>query len=252
MAFSSIASTSRPPAPCRWWPRKPDEKADVDAILDAVTPKTKIVFLANPNNPTGTYIPFEEVRRLHAGLPPHVLLVLDAAYAEYVRRNDYEAGIELVSSAGNVVMTRTFSKIHGLAGLRIGWIYAPAHILDALNRVRGPFNVNSVAIAAGQAAIRDRAHVDKAITYNEKWLGWLTDELIALGLRVTPSVGNFLLVHFDGTSASAEQADAFLTSRGLILRRVAGYGFPNALRLTVGPEEANRGVVVSLAELLKA
>ncbi len=227
-----------------------DERADVDAILAEITPRTRIVFLANPNNPTGTYIPFEEVRRLHAALPKNVLLVLDAAYAEYVRRNDYEAGVELVAANENVVMTRTFSKIHGLAGLRIGWIYAPAHILDALNRVRGPFNVNAVAIAAGAAAIADRAHVERAADFNEKWLGWLSDEIGRLGLRVTPSVGNFLLIHFDGSGKTAEEADAFLTSRGYILRRVAGYGFPNALRMSIGTEEANRGVVASLTELL--
>jgi histidinol-phosphate aminotransferase len=230
-----------------------NETADVDAILGAVTERTKIVFLANPNNPTGTYLPFEEVRRLHAGLPKNVLLVIDAAYAEYVRRNDYEAGVELVSSSHNVVMTRTFSKIFGLAGLRIGWMYAPLHVIDAVNRVRGPFNVNAAAIEAGTAAIRDRAHVDKAVAHNERWLPWLADELQKLGLRATPSVGNFVLVHFpeDGKH-SAEAADAFLTSRGFILRRVAGYGFPNALRLTVGTEEANRGVVAALAEFLKA
>ena len=230
--------------------KEKDERADVDAILAEVTPKTRIVFLANPNNPTGTYIPFEEVRRLHAGLPRNVLLVLDAAYAEYVRRNDYEAGVELVAANENVVMTRTFSKIHGLAGLRIGWIYGPAHILDALNRVRGPFNVNAVAIAAGAAAIADRAHVERAADFNEKWLGWTSEELSKLGLRVTPSVGNFLLVHFDGSGRTAAEADDFLTSRGYILRRVAGYGFPNALRMSIGPEEANRGVVAALAEFL--
>ena len=226
------------------------ERADVDAILAAVTEKTRIVFLANPNNPTGTYIPFEEVRRLHAGLPKRVLLVLDAAYAEYVRRNDYEAGIELAGSNANVVMTRTFSKIHGLAGLRIGWLYGPAHVLDALNRVRGPFNVNAAAIAAGAAAIADRAHVQKAADHNERWIGWVTQELTSLGLRVTPSVGNFLLVHFDGSGKTAAEADDFLVSRGYILRRVAGYGFPNALRMTIGSEEANRGVIAALAELL--
>jgi histidinol-phosphate aminotransferase len=229
-----------------------NETADVDAILAAVTERTKIVFLANPNNPTGTYLPFEEVRRLHAGLPGHVLLVIDAAYAEYVRRNDYEAGIELVGNSQNVVMTRTFSKIFGLAGLRLGWIYAPSHVIDAVNRVRGPFNVNAASIEAGVQAIRDRAHIDKAVAHNERWLPWLTDELRKLGLRVTPSVGNFILVHFDGGGKSAEAADAFLTQRGYILRRVAGYGFPNALRLTVGSEEANRGVVSALEEFLKA
>ena len=136
--------------------RETDERANVDAILAAVTDRTKLIFLANPNNPTGTYLPNDEVRRLHAALPPSVLLVMDAAYAEYVRRNDYESGIELVSSASNVVMTRTFSKIHGLAALRIGWCYGPKQIIDTLERVRGPFNVSSPAIAAGAAAVRDR------------------------------------------------------------------------------------------------
>ena len=218
-----------------------------------MTAKTKIVFLANPNNPTGTYLPFEEVRRLHAGLPKHVLLVLDAAYAEYVRRNDYEAGVELVAGAQNVVMTRTFSKIHGLGGARIGWMYAPAHIVDAINRVRGPFNVNAAAIEAGIAALRDRAHVERTVEHNERWLRWLTEELSRLGLRVTPSVGNFVLIHFpDDEKHSAAAADAYLSARGYILRRVTGYGFPNALRMTVGTEEANRGVVAALAEFLKS
>ncbi|APH73953.1 histidinol-phosphate transaminase [Aquibium oceanicum] len=231
--------------------KETDETADVDAILAAVTEKTKIVFLANPNNPTGTYIPFEEVRRLHAALPKHVLLVLDAAYAEYVRRNDYESGMELVASSQNVVMTRTFSKIHGLGGARLGWMYAPAHIIDALNRVRGPFNVNAVAIEAGIAAIRDRAHVEEAVAHNDKWLVWLTEELTKLGLRVTPSVGNFVLIHFPDEAHSAAAADDYLTQRGYILRRVGGYGFPNALRMTIGTEEANRGVVSALTEFLK-
>ncbi len=229
-----------------------DETADVDAILAAVTPKTKIVFLANPNNPTGTYIPFEEVRRLHASLPKDVLLVLDAAYAEYVRRNDYEAGIELVSSSQNVVMTRTFSKVHGLGGARIGWLYGPAHVVDALNRVRGPFNVNAMAIAAGAAAIRDQAHVQSSVEHNERWLSWVSQALRELGLRVTPSVGNFILIHFpDDERHSAARADDYLARRGYVLRRVAAYGFPNALRMTIGTEEANRGVVASLAEFLK-
>ncbi|EEX86276.1 MULTISPECIES: histidinol-phosphate transaminase [Brucella] len=232
--------------------KEKNERIDVDAILAGVTARTKIVFIANPANPTGTYLPFEEVRRLHAGLPQHVLLVLDAAYAEYVRRNDYEAGLELVSSNENVVMTRTFSKIHGLPGLRIGWIYAPLHIIDAMNRIRGPFNMNSAAIAAGAAAIRDRAHVEKSVAYNEKWLAWLTEEFTRLGLRVTPSVTNFLLIHFpDDAAHSADKADEWLSRRGYILRRVGGYGFPNALRMTVGPEEANRGVVAALTEFLK-
>jgi histidinol-phosphate aminotransferase len=228
-----------------------DLHTDVDAILSRVTSKTKIVFLANPNNPTGTYIPFDEVKRLHANLPPHVLLVLDAAYAEYVRRNDYEAGLELVATSENVVMTRTFSKIYGLANLRLGWMVAPAHIADAINRIRGPFNVNGPAIAAGVAAIQDEAHIAKAIEHNDKWLAWLTREIEALGLKVTPSVGNFMLIHFPKAAGrTAKEADAFLSSRGLILRQVEAYGLPDALRLTVGDEEANGLVVSALRDFL--
>lgn len=226
--------------------------ADVDAILARVTPRTKIVFLANPNNPTGTYLSFSEVKRLHAGLPPHVLLVLDAAYAEYVRRNDYASGLELVATSENVVMTRTFSKIYGLALLRLGWCYAPAHVADALNRIRGPFNVNGPAIQAGIAALADDAHVADAVAHNERWLPWLTREIGALGLEVTPSVGNFLLVHFPAVKGlTAQEADAVLSAHGLVLRGVAGYGLPNALRLTIGSEEANRHVVATLAAFVK-
>jgi histidinol-phosphate aminotransferase len=225
--------------------------ADVDAIRAKVPERTTVVFLANPNNPTGTYVPFDEVKRLHRGLPPHVLLVLDAAYAEYVRRNDYEAGIELVATSENVVMCRTFSKIYGLAALRLGWMYGPAHVVDAINRIRGPFNVNAPAIAAGVAAIADTAHVERARAHNETWLAWLTDEIRKLGLEVTPSIANFILIHFPQTQGkTAEDADAFLTKRGLILRRVKAYHLPNALRMTVGSEEANRLVVAALAEFL--
>lgn len=233
--------------------KETNRTADVDAILAAVTDKTRIVFLANPNNPTGTYMPIDEVRRLHAGLPGTVLLVLDAAYAEFVRRNDYEAGVELVSTNQNVVMTRTFSKVHGLGGIRLGWAYAPAHIADALNRMRGPFNVNAASIEAGTAAIRDRAHVERSVAHNDQWLGWVSQELKKLGLTVTPSVGNFVLIDFpeDGRHGAAA-ADEYLTQRGYVLRRVAAYGFPNALRMTIGTEEANRGVVAALAEFLKS
>ncbi|HEX8166525.1 MAG TPA: histidinol-phosphate transaminase [Beijerinckiaceae bacterium] len=229
-----------------------DLTADVDAILAKVGPRTRVVFLANPNNPTGTYLPFEEVKRLHAGLPPTVLLVLDAAYAEYVRRNDYASGLELVATSENVVMTRTFSKIYGLAGLRLGWMVGPAHVADAVNRIRGPFNVNGPAIAAGIAAVADEAHVAAAVAHNDEWLPWLTREIGALGLKVTPSVGNFLLIHFpEAPGRTARDADAFLTRRGLVLRAVGAYGLPNALRMTVGSEEANRSAVAALADFLK-
>src|SRR3954469_11046810 len=154
-----------------------DFTASVDEILKRVTPKTKMVFLANPKNPTGPSLPFDEVKRLHRGLPPHVLFVVDAAYAKYVSQNDYGSGIELVDTSENVVMTRTFSKIHGLAALRLGWMYGPAHVIDAINRIRGPFNVNGPAIAAGIAAIEDAAHQEASRAHNEKWLGWLTAEI---------------------------------------------------------------------------
>jgi histidinol-phosphate aminotransferase len=230
-----------------------DLATDVDAILARVTERTRVVFLANPNNPTGTYIPFREVRRLHAGLPRQTLLVLDAAYAEYVRRNDYESGVELAGSADNVVMTRTFSKIHGLAALRIGWGYGPEHVIDALNRIRGPFNVSSPAIAAGVAAIGDRAHVEHAMAHNDYWLPHLSEDIARLGLRVTPSVANFVLIHFpDEPGRRAADADAFLSKRGVVLRRVSAYGLPDALRMTVGSEEANLTTLAALTEFMNA
>ena len=224
-------------------------RTDVDAMLAAVTPKTRLVYLANPNNPTGSYLPHDEVRRLHAGLPRTTLLVIDAAYAEYVRRNDYESGIEMVSNFSNVVMTRTFSKIYGLAGLRVGWAYCPAAVADALNRVRGPFNVSVPAQRAAAAALKDRAHVEANFAHNEKWRGWLTTEIRKLGFRVDDSVGNFVLIHFGRKKGhTAGDADHFLAARGLILRSVTAYGLPDCLRLTVGPEDANRAVVAALAE----
>lgn len=228
-----------------------DYLADVDAILARVTPRTKMVFLANPNNPTGRYLPFSEVKRLHAGLPAHVLLVLDAAYAEYVRRNDYESGIELVATSDNVVMTRTYSKIFGLAALRLGWAYCPAHVADVLNRVRGPFNINAPAIAAGIAAIEDHDFVERAVAHNEQWLPWVAKELSALGLEVTPSVGNFVLVHFPHNGKHhAHAADAFLQEHGFVVRRMDAYGLPDALRITIGTEEANRGLAACLKAFL--
>ncbi len=224
----------------------------VDAMLASVSKRTKIVYLANPNNPTGTYIPFSELKRLQAGLPPDALLVIDAAYAEYVTRNDYAAGLELAASCENVVMTRTFSKIYGLANLRIGWAYGPPHVVDALNRIRGPFNLNGPALAAGVASLGDTEHVEAAIAHNARWLPWLSEAISALGIEVTPSVGNFLLLRFkDGDARAASDADAFLSARGFILRAVAAYGLPDCLRLTVGGEEANHGVVAALAQFMR-
>ena len=228
-----------------------DLTADVDLILKAVTPRTRIVFLANPNNPTGTYLPINEVRRLRAGLRDDILLVLDAAYAEYVGRNDYEAGIELVATTSNTVMTRTFSKIHGLAALRIGWAYCPQGVADALNRIRGPFNLSSPAIAAGTAAMDDTAHMDAAKAHNDRWLISVSKEIGALGLKVTPSVANFILIHFPSSGTrTAAGADDYLKSKGIILRRVAAYGFPNALRMTIGSEDDNMRAVAALKDYM--
>lgn len=226
-----------------------DFTTDIDAILARVTSKTRIVFLANPNNPTGTYLPFSEIERLQESLPPTVLLVLDAAYAEYVHRNDYDAGVTLVDRSENVVMTRTFSKIYGLANLRLGWLYGPDHVIDVLNRIRGPFNVTGPAIEAGVAAMQDQAFIEEAVAHNDVWLPKLSEALREIGLGVTPSVGNFILIHFpEKDGARAADADDFLLQRGLILRRVTGYGLPNALRASIGTEEANTALVTALKE----
>jgi histidinol-phosphate aminotransferase len=224
--------------------------ADVGEILSRVTAKTKMVIIANPNNPTGTYLPYADVKRLHQGLPSNVVLVLDGAYAEYVLANDYESGIGLVETSSNVVMTRTFSKIYGLAGVRLGWAYCPPAIADILNRIRGPFNVSTAGIAAGTAAMKDTAHIDQSIAHNAKWLVWLTTEIENLGLIVTPSVANFILVHLENAGRAAA-ADAFLTTRGIIIRKVDAYGLPASLRISVGTEEANHAVIAAFTEFLK-
>jgi len=226
-------------------------KMDVEAMLAAVTPKTRMVFVANPNNPTGSVLNREEMARLHAGLPKDVLLVIDAAYAEYVTAKDYEAGIELVTRNDNVVMTRTFSKLYGLAGLRLGWLFAPAAICDVLNRIRGPFNTSTVQQQVGAAAVRDRDHFWKAVAHNTKWLPWITEEIRKTGLRVDDSAANFVLIHFPKGEKNAQAADAYLMKHGVILRGVASYGLPDCLRMTVGTEEQNR-LAVSLIQQFMA
>ncbi len=224
---------------------------DVDAMLAAVTPKTKLVYLANPNNPTGTYLPFDEVKRLHAGLRPGTLLVLDAAYAEFVRANDYDAGIALALDHDNVVMTRTFSKIYGLAGLRIGWALVPPAVADVLNRIRMPFNVSIPAQRAGAAALSDHDHVAAAVAHNTLWRDKLTTAIRGIGLKVDDSVCNFLLIRFPHEPGkTAVEADRYLCECGLILRGVASYGLPDCLRLTIGPADANQKVMTALAEFM--
>ncbi len=229
-----------------------DYTTDVDALLERVTDRTRIVFIANPNNPTGTVIPFEDIRRLHRGLREDVLLVLDGAYAEYVRRNDYSAGLELAGEAPNVVMTRTFSKIHGLAALRLGWAFGPESVIDAIHRVRGPFNVNALAQAAGIAALADDKFVDRSISHNAAELARVTGGLEKLGYEVTPSVCNFVLVHF-GTDkkTGAAAADAFLRQRGISVRGMGAYGLPGALRISIGVDTANDSVLAALEDFAR-
>ena len=229
-----------------------DFRTDVDAILQRVTPRTRAVFIANPNNPTGTYLAFDEIRRLRRSLPENVLLVLDGAYAEYVNRNDYEAGIELVATTPNTVMTRTFSKIYGLASARVGWVYCPTEIAAVLNQIRGPFNLAGPSMAAAVAALDDQEHIERAKAHNAESLDWLAREIRALGFTVTESAANFLLVHFaDEKGRTAADADEFLASRRIILRRLENYGIPQGLRLTVGLAEENRAVVDALRDFAK-
>ncbi|MCP4328727.1 MAG: histidinol-phosphate transaminase [Alphaproteobacteria bacterium] len=225
-------------------------RSDVDALLAAVTPKTRLVFLANPNNPTGSFITRDELDRLHTGLPPEVLLVVDGAYAEYVTRNDYASGLELARTAPNVVALRTFSKIYGLSALRIGWSYGSAEVAGVLNRVRGPFNVSAAALAAAEAALDDVPFTDAARTHNDIWLPWLSAELARIGLVAHPSVGNFILVEFPDGDRNADAANDFLNGRGIIPRKVANYGLPRCLRITVGLEDEMADVVAALNDFM--
>jgi histidinol-phosphate aminotransferase len=226
--------------------------ADVDGLLEHVSARTKLVYLANPNNPTGTFLPRDEVRRLHRGLPRSTIFVIDAAYAEFVARNDYEPGIELVQGAENVVMLRTFSKIYALAGLRVGWAYGSPEIVDVLNRVRGVFNINLPAQAAAVAALEDIAAVDRARAHNDIWRPWLERELKALGLELTPAIANFVLVHFGAGRKGSDAAWSFLQARGILTRKMGAYGLPEHVRITVGLEEEMRAVVAALADFLKS
>ena len=230
-----------------------DLTASVDNLLKAVTPRTRIVFLANPNNPTGTYLPAAEVARLRAGLPAHVLLVIDAAYAEFVSRNDFTSGLELVDGCGdNTVVCRTFSKMFALGGLRLGWAYGPANVAGVLNRVRNPFNVSSAALAAGLAAFEDTGYADLCKRHNDYWLPWLSQRMAALGLQVIPSVSNFILVRFPAEAGKdAPAADEFLRSHGVIVRAVAAYGLGDCLRFTVGTGEENQVVIDTLTAFVK-
>lgn len=216
-----------------------DLTTDVDALIAAMNERTRLVFVANPNNPTGTMIGAAELTRLADALPPRALLIVDAAYAEYLRPGDGDGAIDLVRGRENVAMTRTFSKIYGLAALRLGWVYAAEHVVGVLHRVRGPFNVTVPALVAGEAAVRDQAWVEHSRITNEVWRDWLAREIVAAGLAVVPSKANFLLVEAGGRVADL---DRHLRSRGLIARRVEAYGLPNHIRISVGDEEACKRV----------
>ena len=218
---------------------------DVDALLAGCGEHTKLVFIANPNNPTGTMISAAEVARLADGLPAGALLVLDGAYAEYVE--GFDAGAALIADRDNVFMTRTFSKIYGLGGARIGWGYGPAEIIDVLNRVRGPFNVSATALAGAEAAVRDRAYIDHCRAENAKWRSWLAAALAELGVASDTSCTNFIRARF-ATQAEAAACDSYLQTQGLIVRRVAGYNLPTALRITIGDEAACHRLIAAISE----
>jgi len=226
-----------------------DYRSDVDAMLAKVTERTRIVAIVNPNNPTGSYLTKDDVRKLHAGLPKNVLLIIDAAYAEYVSRNDYESGIDLIDKADNVVMTRTFSKIYGLGALRVGWMYGPPGVVDVIGRLRQPFNVNMPAQVAAIAALEDIAHTDAGRTNNDIWLPWFAAECTKLGLKPLPSVANFLSVGF-GSKERAAAANDWLMNDGLIPRMVGAYGLPEFLRITIGTEKEMKLVQESLARFV--
>ncbi|PCI86239.1 MAG: histidinol-phosphate transaminase [Hyphomicrobiales bacterium] len=224
-----------------------DFTVDVDNMLACVTDKTKVVYLANPGNPTGTYIGAGELNRLHKGLRSDIILVIDSAYAEFCLADDYHDGVDLVEANENVIMTRTFSKLYGLAGLRVGWCYASDGIIAVLSRIRGPFNVNATAQVAGAAAVFADDFVKMSLDHNVKWAGVISQRLSGLGIKVTPTHANFMLIHFDGTGKTAEEADRYLCSKGVVLRRLEAYNIPNALRYTIGSDEANE-LVLSLLE----
>ena len=222
-----------------------ERTTDVDAILKACTKRTRLVFLANPNNPTGTMIALSEVARLADGLPAQAMLVLDGAYAEYVE--DYDAGAALIAERGNVVMTRTFSKIYGLGGLRVGWGYGPRAVIDVLNRIRGPFNLSTAALAAAEAAVRDVAWVRRCRSENARWRDWLARTLAEMGVPSDVATANFVLARF-ADPAEAEACDAHLRGEGIIVRRVAGYKLPHCLRITVGDEASCRRVAHAIGQ----
>lgn len=227
-----------------------DYTTDVDAILERVTDRTRVIAVANPNNPTGTYVTASEMERLISSVPDDVMIIVDGAYADYVVEEDFDAGIAWVESRNNVVMTRTFSKIYGLAGLRIGWAYGPPDIVEVVNRLRTPFNASVAALAAAEAAVEDYEHVTRVREHTNRWIARFREEFSALGLRVVPSVANFYLMDFsDLPGKTAEEAGAYLEAHGIIPRPG---GSDKCLRITIGTESENEAVLETLSAYLRA
>ncbi len=228
-----------------------DYGTDIDALLALVNPRTRIVFIANPNNPTGSFLPRGEIARLHAALPADVLLVLDQAYAEYVAPEDEDGGLELAARHANVLVTRTFSKAYGLAGERVGWATGAAELIEVLNRIRGAFNLGNQAQAACLAAVEDQAFVDKSRRHNAAERARFAAALEAMGnhgMRIVPSQANFVLILFEG-ALTAEAAYAGLMERGYIVRWLPGQGLPQALRITIGTAEQMDAIAAGLREM---
>lgn len=223
--------------------------ADVDALLAAVTPRTKLVFLANPNNPTGTLLPVSELERLRRGLPEHIILAIDGAYAEYLEDGDAHAGQSLVAKTDNTVMLRTFSKIYGIPSLRIGWMYGPKEICDVLNRMRGPFNTSGVAQAVAAAAMADQAFVKEQRRINLEQRTRVTEKLHAMGLTTIPTAANFVLVHMDSIDSAARIVSG-LAEQGIFVRDVVAYGLPQYVRITIGTAEENQLFLAALETLM--
>jgi histidinol-phosphate aminotransferase len=229
-----------------------DYATDVDAILAAVTDKTRIVFLANPNNPTSTFTPAAEIARLHRGLPDQVMLVIDQAYAEYLNADEDDGGLALAQVQPNVIITRTFSKIFGLAAERIGWGYGSAEAVDAMHRIRAPFNITIAGQHAAIAALADTGFVDQSRAHNAQWRDWLTAEVAKMGnagVRAIPSKTNFLLIVFEG-AVTAQTAYQGLMDKGYLTRWLPGQGLPNALRISIGTEDETRGVAAALRQII--
>lgn len=225
--------------------------ADIDALVRLVSPKTKIVFIANPNNPTGSHLSGKDLRDLRARLRPDILLAIDAAYAEYANADEYDSGLELARESENVVMLRTFSKIYGLAGLRVGWAYCPPAVADVLNRIRGPFNCSAPAQEAAIAALQDREHLAKAKAHNDYWLPWFRKRLEEIGLKAYPSQGNFVLIEFpQDPQLNADRAASFLSERRVLVRKMGAYHLPHCLRITIAEEEALKKAIEGLAEFV--